>query len=69
MPYYLAAHALFVQAINEMLLQDWSGKLELFPACPFSQAAFKLRGSNRIIEARLSDGKIEILSDERAGYP
>jgi len=69
MPYYLAAHALFVQAINEMLLQDWSGKPELFPACPFKQAAFKLRGSNRIIEAQINDGKIEIISDERAGHP
>jgi hypothetical protein len=63
MPYYLAAHALFVQAVNEMLLQDWSGKLELFPACPFEKAAFKLRGNNRIVEARIDQGKIEVLSD------
>jgi len=63
MPYYLAAHALFVQAINEMLLQDWSGKLELFPACPFDKAAFKLRGQNRVVEARIERGKVEVLSD------
>jgi len=69
MPYYLAAHALFVQALNEMLLQDWSGKLELFPACPFKQAAFKLRGGNRIVEARISDGKTEILSETEVHEP
>jgi hypothetical protein len=63
MPYYLAAHALFVQGVNEMLLQDWSGKVELFPACPFDKAAFKLRGNNRIVEARIDHGKIEVLAD------
>ena len=63
LPYYLAGHALFVQAINEMLLQDWSGKVELFPACPFKQAKFKLRGNNRTIEAQLADGKISVISD------
>jgi Glycosyl hydrolase family 65 central catalytic domain/Glycosyl hydrolase family 65, N-terminal domain len=63
MPYYLAAHALFVQGVNEMLLQDWSGKVELFPACPFDEAAFKLRGNNRIVEARIDHGKIEVLAD------
>jgi hypothetical protein len=63
MPYYLAAHALFVQALNEILLQDWSGKIDLFPACPFPKAAFKLRGNNRVIEAQLVDGKVEVLSN------
>jgi len=63
MPYYLAAHALFVQGVNEMLLQDWSGKVELFPACPFEKAAFKLRGNNRTIEARIDRGKVEVLAD------
>lgn len=67
MPYYLAAHALFVQGVNEMLLQDWSGKVELFPACPFDKAAFKLRGNNRIVEARIDQGKIEVISDVHAG--
>jgi hypothetical protein len=63
LPYYLAAHGLFVQAINEMLLQDWSGKVELFPACPFSHAAFKLQAKGRVIEARIDNGKIQVLSD------
>ncbi len=63
LPYYLAAHALFVQGINELLLQDWSGKVDLFPACPFSEAEFKLRGNDRTIEAKLRDGKIKIVSD------
>ena len=65
LPYYLAAHGLFVQAVNELLLQDWSGKVELFPACPFTEAAFKLRGNNRTIEARLRQGKIEVLADRK----
>jgi hypothetical protein len=65
LPYYLAAHALFVQAINELLIQDWSGKVELFPACPFEEAAFKLRGADRTIEARLRQGRIEVLSETR----
>jgi len=63
LPYYLAAHGLFVQAINEMLLQDWSGKVELFPACPFPHAAFKLQAKGRVIEARIDNGKIQVLSD------
>ncbi|GMU21057.1 MAG: hypothetical protein AMXMBFR13_11510 [Phycisphaerae bacterium] len=65
MPYYLAAHALFVQGVNELLLQDWSGKVELFPACPFAEAGFKLRGLDRVIEARRSEGKVEVLADIR----
>jgi hypothetical protein len=65
MPYYLAGHALLVQAINEMLVQDWSGKVELFPACPFEEAAFRLRGKDRTIEARLRQGKIEVLQDTK----
>jgi hypothetical protein len=66
MPYYLAAHALFVEAVNEMLLQDWSGHPELFPACPFRTASFKLRANDRIIEARIDDGKVDVLSQFRA---
>ncbi len=66
LPYYLAAHGLLVQAINEMLLQDWSGKVELFPACPFPEAAFRLRGLDRTIEARRKAGKIEVLQDTRS---
>jgi len=66
MPYYLAAHALFVQAVNEMFLQDWSGKPVLFPACPFRTAAFKLRANERVIEARIVDGKVELLSESHA---
>ena len=62
MPYYLAAHALFVQAINEMLLQDWSGRPQLFPACPFRTAAFKLRANDQVIEARIDNGKVSVLS-------
>jgi hypothetical protein len=69
MPYYLAGHALFVQGVNELLLQDWSGKVELFPACPFAEAAFKLRGNDRTIEARLRQGKIEVLADTKDESP
>jgi len=65
LPYYLAAHGLFVQSVNELLLQDWSGKVELFPACPFPEAAFKLKGNDRTIEARLRQGKIEVLADTK----
>jgi len=65
LPYYLAAHGLFVQSVNELLLQDWSGKVELFPDCPFPEAAFKLRGKDRTIEARLWHGKIEVLADTK----
>jgi hypothetical protein len=63
LPYYLAAHGLFVQAMNEMFLQDWSGKVELFPACPFPRAAFKLQAQGRVIEARIENGRIQVLSD------
>jgi hypothetical protein len=66
MPYYLAAHALYVQAINEMLVQDWSGRPEIFPAYPFPTGAFKLRAGNRVIEARKANGKTEVMSDTRA---
>jgi len=66
LPYYLAAHALFVQGVNELLLQDWSGRAELFPACPFPEAAFKLRGNDRTIEARIRQGTIEVLQDAKA---
>ncbi|MCW5977908.1 MAG: hypothetical protein KIT09_07510 [Bryobacteraceae bacterium] len=69
MPYYLAGHALYVQGVNEMLLQDWSGEPEPFPAYPFQTGAFKLRASNRVIEARKANGKVEILSDSRADVP
>jgi len=65
LPYYLAAHALFVQAVNELLLQDWSGEVQLFPACTFPEAAFRLRGNQRTIEARLRDGKVEVLEDSK----
>jgi hypothetical protein len=51
--------------VNELLLQDWSGKVELFPACPYPEAAFKLRGNDRTIEARLRQGKIEVLADTK----
>ena len=63
LPYYLAAHALFVEAVNELLLQDWSGEVSLFPACPFSDAAFKLRGNGQTIEARLRHGQVEVLTN------
>jgi len=66
-PYYLAGHALFIQGLNEMLLQDWSGKPELFSACPFREAAFKLRANDRVIEARLRDGKVDVLADHPDG--
>jgi len=65
LPYYLAAHGLFVQAVNELLLQDWSGKIELFPACPFREAAFKLRGNDRVVEAQLQNGKVRVLSERK----
>jgi hypothetical protein len=52
MPYYLAAHALFVQSINEMLLQDWSGEARVFPACPFEHAAFRLQAGSLTVEGR-----------------
>jgi hypothetical protein len=50
MPYYLAAHGLFVQGINEMLLQSWSGEVKGFPSCPFETAAFRLRAGKFIVE-------------------
>jgi hypothetical protein len=66
MPYYLAAHALFVQAINEMFLQDWSGRPDIFPAYPFPAGAFKLRAVDRVIEAHKANGNTEVVSDTRA---
>jgi hypothetical protein len=63
-PYYLAGHALYVQALNEMLLQDWPGKAVLFPSCPFKQARFKLRGNNHVIEAELNNGIVKVISDK-----
>ena len=37
----------------------------MLPACPFSEAAFRLRGNQRTIEARLREGKIEVLEDSK----
>jgi len=61
MPYYLAAPALFVQAINEMLLQDWQGKVALFPACPFAEASFRLTTLGRVVEATKRGRKVRVL--------
>jgi hypothetical protein len=66
MPYYMAAHALYVQAVNEMFLQDWSDRTEVFPAYPFQSGGFRLRAKDRVIEARMTNGTVEVLSDSRA---
>jgi hypothetical protein len=58
MPYYLAAHGLYAQAVHEMLVQDWQGEVELFPACPFEDASFRLRVAGQLVEARLSENRI-----------
>jgi hypothetical protein len=58
MPYYLAAHGLYSQAVHEMLVQDWRGKVELFPACPFEKASFRLRVGNQLVDASWSGKKI-----------
>ena len=58
MPYYMAAHGLYAQAIHEMLVQDWRGKMDLFPACPFVEASFRLRSGNQIVEASKAGKKI-----------
>jgi hypothetical protein len=52
MPYYMAAHGLYAQAIHEMLVQDWRGQVDLFPACPFEEASFRLRVGNHVEEAK-----------------
>jgi hypothetical protein len=69
MPYYLAGHALFVQGLNEMLVQSESGRTEILPACPFSEVEFRLPAGDRIITARASGGKVELIADEPADYP
>jgi hypothetical protein len=58
MPYYLAAHGLYAQAIHEMLVQDWSGKREPFRACPFENASFRLRTGGQIVEAKKVGSKV-----------
>lgn len=58
MPYYLAAHGLFAQAIHEMLIQDWKGNIEVFPACPFEKVSFRLRAHNQIVEATKVGAKV-----------
>src|SRR5439155_5516860 len=58
MPYYMAAHGLYAQAIHEMLGQDWRGKMDLFPACPFVEASFRLRVGDRVMEAKKAGNKV-----------
>ena len=58
MPYFMAAHGLYAQAIHEMLVQDWKEKVELFPACPFEEASFRLRVGDRVVEAKKVGNKI-----------
>ena len=58
MPYYMAAHGLYAQALHEMLIQDWNGKIDLFPACSFENASFRLRAGNQIVEAIKSGKKV-----------
>jgi hypothetical protein len=58
MPYYMAAHGLYAQAPHEMLIQDWNGKIDLFPACPFGNASFRLRAGNQIVQATKSGKKV-----------
>ncbi|NPV08472.1 MAG: hypothetical protein HPY83_11010 [Anaerolineae bacterium] len=60
MPCYLAAHALFVQGIDEMLLQDWSGEIRAFPACPFADAAFGLRAGRYIVEGEKKGDSLSV---------
>src|SRR2546426_7219609 len=58
MPYYMAAHGLYAQAIHEMLVQDWRGKMDLFPACPFEEASFRLQVGGRVMEAKKAGNKV-----------
>ena len=51
MPYFLTGHATYSQAIQEMLVQDWTGKTELFPACAFGNASFRLLAGSQMVEA------------------
>ena len=47
MPYYMAAHGLFAAAVCEMLLQNVSGAVRAFPACPWKEASFVLWANGR----------------------
>jgi len=51
MPYYMAAHAWFVMAVNEMLLQSYGGETILFPACPWEKCSFRLPAKDKFITA------------------
>jgi hypothetical protein len=60
MPYYMAAHALYAQAIHEMLVQNWRGTVEPFPACPFNEASFRLRVGDGIVSARKTGSQYRV---------
>ncbi len=68
MPYYLAGHALFVQGLNEMLVQDLSGRAEILPACPFEEVEFRLPAGDRMITARKRRGTAEVIEERPANY-
>ena len=68
MPYYLAGHALFVQGLNEMLVQSLSGRTEILPACPFDEVEFRLPARDRMITVCMSGGRSEVIEDQAANY-
>lgn len=47
MPYFITTHGLFASAVCEMLLQDWTGKEQAFPACPWEEASFRMWANAR----------------------
>jgi hypothetical protein len=52
MPYFHTSHGFYAYAIQQMLMQDYTGELKRFPACPWPEAEFALWSEGRLVEGR-----------------
>ena len=66
MPYFHTSHGFFAYAIQQMLLQDYTGETKIFPACPWPEAEFALWSDGRLIEGHHTEGLLPYLPDGRA---
>jgi len=53
MPYFHTSHGFYAYAIQQMLMQDYTGELKMFPACPWPEAEFALWSGGQLIEGHL----------------
>ncbi len=50
MPCFHTSHGFYAYAIQQLLMQDYTGELKVFPACPWPEAEFALWSNGQLIE-------------------